>query len=128
MDRIDLDVIIKEIKSRGLTAYEISKHTPLSEDGINKILSGASEKPRKSTLLILHEYLFKKEDKKENPPVSMEDLLTDKILERLVPVMDQYADDVIAMLDALYRAIGLTGLTVHLNSVGSGDDRAPGSG
>ena len=60
MGKIDLDHIIREIKQRGLTAYEISKELPLSEAGINKILSGTSEKPRESTLLLLHNYLFQK--------------------------------------------------------------------
>lgn len=63
---IELQKIIDEIKTRGLTAYEISKNTPLSEDGINKILSGASKNPRQTTLLVLQDYLF-------NDPIKSED-------------------------------------------------------
>ena len=65
MQKIDLERIIKEIKLRGLTAYEISKALPLSEAGINKILSGTSGNPRESTLLLLQDYLFKEKDKKD---------------------------------------------------------------
>ncbi len=58
MGKIDLQEIIKGIKDNGITAYEISKNTPLSEVGINKILSGVSKNPRETTLLVLYDYLF----------------------------------------------------------------------
>lgn len=49
--------IIDQINNKELTAYRISKETNLSEDGINKILSGKSKNPRKTTIQILSEYL-----------------------------------------------------------------------
>lgn len=54
----DLEIIVKTIKERGLTAYKIAEETSLTEVGINKILNGKSKTPRKSTLEILHNYLF----------------------------------------------------------------------
>ena len=58
MEKLYLQKIISTIKERGLTAYEISKNTSLSEVGIKKILSGTSKNPRDTTLLILQDYLF----------------------------------------------------------------------
>lgn len=42
----EYQLLIEKIKKMGLTAYEISKHTSLTEVGINKILNGQS-KPRR---------------------------------------------------------------------------------
>ena len=103
MQNIDLDKIIIEIKNRGLTAYEISKALPLSEAGINKILSGTSEKPRKSTLLLLHNYLFGEKNGKsevvnitneKTPPeeARCEDMLAATILEKLMPIINKVLD------------------------------------
>jgi hypothetical protein len=66
MEEIDLRRIINTIKDGGITAYEISKNTPLSEAGINKILSGLSTNPRKTTLLVLQDYLFGSREEKHN--------------------------------------------------------------
>lgn len=55
---LDMEYIVNTIKQRGLTGYELAKVLPLTEVGINKILSGESKKPRQSTLKILHNYLF----------------------------------------------------------------------
>lgn len=67
MEKEDYDIenIIKTIKDRGLTAYELSKKLPISEVGINKILNGTSQNPRKTTLQVLHNYLFKNQDVSE---------------------------------------------------------------
>lgn len=56
--KYDRDKIVNAIKERGLTAYSLSKKLPLTEFGINKIITGESKSPRKSTLQILHNYLF----------------------------------------------------------------------
>lgn len=99
MVKPDLNRIIKEINTRELTAYEIAKHTPLSEDGINKILTGASKNPRTTTLLILHEFLFGKEtpEKQKTPPVDarFEDVISEKVVEMLKPFIQERTDDVI---------------------------------
>lgn len=55
---MDLDKIIEEIKSRGITAYKIAESTNLTEVGINKILSGKSKNPRKSTIKELSDFLW----------------------------------------------------------------------
>lgn len=55
---MDLDKIIDEIKSRGITAYKIAESTNLTEVGINKILSGKSKNPRKSTIQELANFLW----------------------------------------------------------------------
>lgn len=86
--------IIKEIENRGLTAYEISKNTLLSEDGINKILRGDSKNPRKTTLLVLQDYLWPdepKQDIKEETPRSdarFEELIALNVMESLKPFME----------------------------------------
>jgi phage repressor protein C with HTH and peptisase S24 domain len=49
--------IVKDIKSLGLTAYEIAKDTELTEVGINKIINGTSKNPREKTLEILENYI-----------------------------------------------------------------------
>lgn len=54
---MELKEIIREIRERGLTAYEIAKNTPLTEVGINKILNGESKRPHNSTLNELRKYL-----------------------------------------------------------------------
>lgn len=64
---MELKKIIEEIKSRGLTAYEIAKETSLTEVGINKILSGQSKRPHKGTLDILNDYLYKTNNPTNNP-------------------------------------------------------------
>ncbi|WP_081212074.1 helix-turn-helix domain-containing protein [Salegentibacter sediminis] len=53
----NIEEIKQEINKRGLTAYKISKHVPLTEAGIQRIINGDS-KPRESTLLLLNNYLF----------------------------------------------------------------------
>lgn len=45
------------IKEEKITAYEIAKHTSLSEAGINKILSGKIKTPNVSTMAILANFL-----------------------------------------------------------------------
>lgn len=57
MKLMNIDEIKIQIFERGITAYKISKETNLSEVGINKILSGKSNNPRKTTIHILTEYL-----------------------------------------------------------------------
>ncbi|WP_025743074.1 helix-turn-helix domain-containing protein [Aquimarina pacifica] len=52
-----LDRIITAIKSLGLTGYEIGEKTPLSQVGVDKILSGTSTKPRETTVKALKELL-----------------------------------------------------------------------
>lgn len=54
---MDVSEIVKSIKEKNITAYEIAKNTLLTEVGINKILNGTSQNPRKSTLKILEDYL-----------------------------------------------------------------------
>lgn len=54
---MELPQIIKEIKDRGITAYKIAESTNLTEVGINKILNGQSKNPRRSTLVILENFL-----------------------------------------------------------------------
>lgn len=56
----NVEEVINMIKESGITAYEIAKNTPLSEVGINKILNGSSKNPRKSTLLVLYDYITNK--------------------------------------------------------------------
>jgi transcriptional regulator with XRE-family HTH domain len=65
MSLMSIEEIKNEIIQRGITAYQISKDTNLSEAGINKILSGKSNNPRKTTTQILIEYL-KSEEKDGN--------------------------------------------------------------
>lgn len=64
--RNDVEIIVKTIKDRGYTAYKIAENTNLTEVGINKILNGTSKNPRKSTLEILHNYLFAQEENLQN--------------------------------------------------------------
>lgn len=94
MGKINLERLVKDIKDRGLTAYEISKTTPLSEDGINKILRGDSKNPRQTTLLILQDYLEGKydnnpsEDPKEVKTESgFEDIVAQKVLKEFHPML-----------------------------------------
>lgn len=61
----DLESIISEIKSRGITGYKIAEETGLTEVGVNKILNGQSKNPRVSTLEILHNYLRNKTNSRE---------------------------------------------------------------
>ncbi|TDO77624.1 hypothetical protein EV143_104391 [Flavobacterium chryseum] len=56
---MELTKIVETIKKSGVTAYEIAKTEPLTEVGINKILNGSSTNPRKSTLMILENYITK---------------------------------------------------------------------
>ena len=99
MGQPDLNEIINEIKSRGLTAYEISKELPLSEAGINKILNGNSN-PRKSTLLLLENYLFGGE--KEKTPTSkesrFEDVIAKQVAEELKPFIQEKTDDLLQVI------------------------------
>ena len=88
MEDIGLKRIINEIKNRGLTAYEISKDLPISEVGINKILNGQSKNPRRSTLILLRNYLFKEkegtvENKAQKEPSNerFEDIVARKVSE-----------------------------------------------
>lgn len=53
----ELRRILELIESKGVTAYEISKNTSLTEAGIGKILSGKTKRPQKSTIDILINYL-----------------------------------------------------------------------
>ncbi|OHT44469.1 LexA family transcriptional regulator [Flavobacterium tructae] len=55
---MELKEIIDLIKKHNITAYEIAKNTLLTEVGINKILNGSSQNPRKSTLKMLEEFLI----------------------------------------------------------------------
>jgi len=54
---MELKEIVETIKNNNITAYEIAKSTLLTEVGINKILNGTSQNPRKSTLKMLEEYI-----------------------------------------------------------------------
>jgi len=54
---MELKEIVETIKNNNITAYEIAKNTLLTEVGINKILNGTSQNPRKSTLKMLEEYI-----------------------------------------------------------------------
>ncbi len=63
---MEVKEIVKIIKDTGITAYEIAKNTVLTEVGINKILNGETVNPRKSTLLILEDYLTKNITKEKN--------------------------------------------------------------
>lgn len=62
---ISLELIVSEIKRKQLTAYKISSDLKknhgrniITEVGLNKILNGTSENPRKTTLQYLYNYLF----------------------------------------------------------------------
>jgi len=58
-----LDLVLENIASLDLTAYEIGKGTGLNVAGIQKIIDGKSEKPRETTLnLILHFIEVKKKE------------------------------------------------------------------
>jgi phage repressor protein C with HTH and peptisase S24 domain len=54
---MELKEIVDSIKKNNITAYEIAKNTLLTEVGINKILNGSSQNPRKSTLKMLEDYI-----------------------------------------------------------------------
>jgi phage repressor protein C with HTH and peptisase S24 domain len=52
-----IEDIIKIIKNKGFTAYEVAKQTSLTEAGLLKIFSGESKNPRKSTVEILNNFV-----------------------------------------------------------------------
>jgi predicted transcriptional regulator len=52
-----LEVILKTVREKKITAYEIAKHTDLSAFAIQKILDGDTKKPYRNTLLKILDYL-----------------------------------------------------------------------
>ena len=52
-----LEEILEILESKGVTAYEIAKHTNLTEVGINKIFNRETKKPHKSTIQTLDDYI-----------------------------------------------------------------------
>ncbi|MBC8767170.1 helix-turn-helix transcriptional regulator [Arenibacter sp. BSSL-BM3] len=98
---MSLKSIIKEIKERGLTAYEIAKETPLTEAGINKILNGNSKNPHKGTIEILEKYLFHKPNMQDpndlyltnkNIAEKLRDITTPELLHMLIVRFDELMD------------------------------------
>ena len=58
MRKLDLlEIILKQVKTHNISAYEIAKHTNLSTAGLQKILNGETKNPNSSTLLKIAEYL-----------------------------------------------------------------------
>ena len=55
---MEIEQIIHDIRSRGLTGYKIAEDTGLTQVGIDKILNGTTKNPNKKTIEILHNYLY----------------------------------------------------------------------
>lgn len=53
----EVEDIVKIIKDKGFTAYEISKSTNLTEHGVAKIINGQSKRPHQSTIEELRNFL-----------------------------------------------------------------------
>lgn len=58
--KMNIEDIIRTIKSNGITGYEIAQNTSLTEVGINKIISGKTKNPHKRTIEELSNYLTNK--------------------------------------------------------------------
>ena len=84
-----LEQIVKEIKERGLTAYEISKAIPVTEGGILKILNGKSKRPQKSTLHALDNYLNELNGSNKGPEENAVYLTGNNVM--MLPVVGQRA-------------------------------------
>ncbi len=55
-----IDRIVKAFKEFKVTGYEVAKHCPVTETGVNKILNRKIVTPNDSTLEILENYLHEK--------------------------------------------------------------------
>lgn len=64
----DLEFIRNYCQNNELTAYKIAKETGLSSVGIQNIISGTTENPRKETVKIIKDYInnIQNEDEKAN--------------------------------------------------------------
>jgi len=59
-DEFILGMILKYVPEMGITAYELSKNTSISDQAAHKILSGKTVKPRRKNLLEILRYLESK--------------------------------------------------------------------
>ncbi len=80
-----IDRIREAFKEFKVTGYEVAKHCPVTETGVNKILNGTIVRPNDSTLEILESYL------QENYGLSIPWLQTGKG-PKIVPVIPSEAD------------------------------------
>jgi len=52
-----LKIILETTAEMGITAYDISKNTSISDQAVHKILTGKTSKPRRKNLLEILKYL-----------------------------------------------------------------------
>lgn len=64
-----LEFVLQKIQELGISAYEISNNSKITEAGVSRIIKGIAKNPHESSIDIILEYLEKRNKTSENNKV-----------------------------------------------------------